>query len=194
LAVRPGDVLAALPHGGRPGASMLHFGCHGRVSLPVFKSSLRLGSAPGSGEISVSVSDILRRARTGQQPTGQSRPGGLAVLASCLTDVTEADYDEALTLATAFIAAGSAGVVAARWSVPEAATALCMAAFHQFLNETGDDPAGALRRAQLWMLDPDRKVPESWPDILRQEAALDGPDGPNLTSTETWAGFAYQGR
>lgn len=190
--VLPDDVLEALPHGGFPGASVLHFGCHGRVRLPVLGSSLRLGSNLEGGEVSVSVSDILRRTRAGQRP---SDVGGLAVLASCVTDVTEADHDEALTLATAFIAAGSAGVVAARWSVPEAGTALFMAAFHRFLNEMDGDPAGALREAQLWMLNPDREVPASWPDLLRDEVGLDGrPDGPNLTSAEAWAGFTYQGR
>ena len=191
-AAGPGDVLAALPHGADPGASVLHFGCHGRVRLPVLGSSLQLGTDTRGEEVSVSVADILRQARTGQ---ARAHGGGLVVLASCLTDVTEADYDEAVTLATAFLAAGSAGVVAARWSVPDAATALIMAAFHRFLNEGDGDPARALREAQLWMLNPDREVPGNWPDELRDEASLDGrPDGPNLTSTEAWAGFTYQGR
>ena len=121
--------------------------------------------------------------------------GGLIVLASCLTDVTEADYDEALSLAAAFLAAGGVGVVAARWSVPDAETALFMAAFHRFLNGKYEDPARALRAAQLWMLDPDREVPASWPQELRDEVGQDGrPDGPSLLGTEAWAGFTYQGR
>lgn len=186
------DVLAALPHGALPGSSLLHFGCHGRVGLPALASSLRLGTNPRGGEESVSVRDILRQSRTGQ---AHGLDGGLVVLASCLTDVTEYDYDEALTLAAAFLATGSTGVVAARWSVPSAETALFMAAFHRFLNERDGDPAYALREAELWMLNPDREVPDSWPNELRDEASLDGqPGGPNLTSTEAWAGFTYQGR
>ncbi|HMD94662.1 MAG TPA: CHAT domain-containing protein, partial [Trebonia sp.] len=186
------DVLTALPHGAFPGSSVLHFGCHGRVRGPTLASSLRLGTSPGGGEESVSVRDILRQSRTGQ---AHELDGGLVVLASCLSDVTEGDYDEALTLAAAFLAAGSTGVVAARWSVPSAETALFMAAFHRFLNDGHGDPAHALREAQLWMLNPGREVPGSWPDYLRGEASLDGqPDGPNLTSTEAWAGFTYQGR
>jgi hypothetical protein len=192
VAAGPGDLLAALPHDGHPGASIVHFGSHGRVSVPVLGSNLRLGSDPRGGEVSVSVSDILRQARSGH---AQASGGGLVVLASCLTDVTEADYDEALSLATAFLAAGSAGVVAARWSVPDADTALFMAAFHRYLNDGYPDPARALREAQLWMLDPDREVPASWPKEFRDEAGQDGqPDGPSLTSTEAWAGFTYQGR
>ena len=185
------DVLDALPHDASPGASVLHFGCHGRVRVPVLGSSLLLGADPQGREVSVSVSDILRQARTGE---AQADDGGLVVLASCLTDVTEADYDEALTLACAFLAAGCAGVVAAKWRVADAETALFMAAFHRFLNEGPGDPARALRVAQLWMLNPDREVPGSWPKALRDEASEDGkPDGPNLTSAEAWAGFTYQG-
>jgi hypothetical protein len=183
------DVLAALPHGAFPGASLLHFGCHGRVAVPVLGSSLRLGAGADGEELTVSVSDILRQARTGQ--AGGTDDGGLVVLASCLTDVTEADYDEVLTLATAFLAAGSAGVIAARWSVADTTTALFMAAFHRFLNGGYPDPARALREAQLWMLDPDREVPGGWPPDLRNVVGLGGTD---LTSTEAWAGFTYQGR
>lgn len=191
-AARPQDVLDALPHGEYHGASLLHFGCHGRVRMPVLGSDLVLRASPRGSEVSVSVRDILRQARTGQ---AQASGGGLVVLASCLTDATEADHDEALTLATAFLAAGSNGVVAARWSVPDAATALFMLAFHRFLNSGHGDPAHALREAQLWMLNPRREVPDDWPKPLRQEADLDGrPDGPNLTSTEAWAAFTYQGR
>lgn len=200
------DVLGALPHDGLPGASLLHFGCHGMVSVPVLGSSLRLGASEAGKDMSVSVLDIIRQARTlsGQAAAGPAGPaapgvpaarGGLVVLASCVSDVTVADYDEALTLAAVFLAAGSAGVVAARWSVPEPETALFMAAFHRFLNGGYPDPADALRQAQLWMLDPARQVPADWPKALRDQAGLAGhPDGPALTGTEAWAGFTYQGQ
>lgn len=188
----PDDVLRALPHGAQPGASLLHFGCHAEVRVPVLGSNLLLGGDLAGGEVSVSVSDILRQARTRQ---AEANGGGLVVLASCLSDVAETDYDEALSLAAAFLTAGSAGVVAARWRVSDAGTALFMSAFHRFLNQGYPDPARALREAQLWMLNPDREVPESWPKLLRGEAGLDGkPDAPNLTVTEAWAGFTYQGR
>lgn len=183
----PRDLLDALPHGPHPGASMLHFDSHGRVSVPVLGSSLRLGANLRGVEVRVSVSDILRQARTGPVQAA----GGLVVLASCLTDVTETDYDEALTLATAFLAVGSAGVVAARWMVTDPQSALFMAAFHRFLNRGRRDPAHALREAQLWMLDPDREVPDDWPELVRDEARRDITD---LTTVAAWAGFTYQGR
>jgi tetratricopeptide (TPR) repeat protein len=205
----PGDktatsatVLAALPGSGTDGASMLHFGCHGRAEVPVLHSRIRLGDdypdAESDGKLKenlLRVGDILRQARvwrSGQHAAASSC--GLVVLASCLSDVTNADYDEALTLATAFLSAGVGGVVAARWRVTASTTALLMAAFHQYLN-TGADPARALRDSQLWMLDPARDIPGHWPRELRAEAELAGdPDGPDLVSPAAWAGFAYQGR
>jgi hypothetical protein len=190
------DVLGALPHGGFPGASLLHFGCHARVQVPVLGSSLTLGKDDTGAEVKVEVRDILRQARSGKAGDVPSEgAGGLVVLASCLSDVTERDFDEALTLATAFISAGAAGVVAARWQVADAVTTLFMNVFHQFLNGSRGHPAGALRQAQLWMLDLDRAVPGGWPRLLREEAAMAGhPGGPDLAGPEAWAGFTYQGR
>jgi hypothetical protein len=192
---RPGDVLNALPNGSAPGASLLHFGCHGSVTVPVLEASLRLGAGPEGGELAVSVRDILRQART-VRPSAADASGGLVVLAACLTDVTESDYDEALTLATAFLAAGSSGVVAARWAVRDSATMVFMAVFHQFLNARNADAAHALRAAQLWMLDPRREIPAAWPEALKQRAVLLGklPAGSSLAGVEAWAAFTYQGR
>jgi hypothetical protein len=190
-AASPEVVLAALPHGSSPGASLLHFGCHGVVSLPVLDANLEIGTSPGRSDgakgqaITVSVRDILRQARLAPPDPGVAG-GGLVVLAACLTDVTEADYDEALTLASAFLAAGSTGVVAARWAVTDKVTAVFMAALHQFLNAGDSDAASALRKAQLWMLDPAREIPADWPEKLRRAASL--------AEVEVWAAFTYQGR
>jgi hypothetical protein len=186
---RPDDVLDALPNSSSPGASLLHFGCHGGVTVPVLDARLSLGAGPDGTEIAVSVRDILRRARTVRAVRpGTAEAGGLAVLAACLTDVTEADYDESLTLAAAFLAAGSSGVVAARWSVSDATTMVFMAVFHWLLNDRGVDPARALRDAQLWMLDPGREIPDGWPEWLTRRA------GGNLAAPQAWAAFTYQGR
>jgi hypothetical protein len=201
----PGDVLDALPHGSSPGASLLHFGCHGGVTVPVLDASLELGvrpqaaapgaTEPGAAAIVVSVRDILQQARAVPPGTADTS-GGLVVLAACLTDVTEADYDESLTLATAFLAAGSSGVVAARWAVSDETTMLFMATFHRFLNAESGDPVRALRDTQLWMLDPGREIPVAWPERLRERAARHARarTGAGLAAVWAWAGFTYQGR
>jgi CHAT domain-containing protein len=184
------DVRAALPGERTSGASLLHFGCHGRAETPVLDSQLDLGAGGA-----LLVKDILSQAREWRNGRhDETASCGLVILASCLSDVANADYDEALTLATAFMSAGAGGVVAARWRVADSATALLMSAFHRYLN-AGIDPAPALRRAQLWMIDPDRAVPPGLPAVLRDEAELSGEPGfLDLTTPAAWAGFAYQGR
>jgi hypothetical protein len=195
-AATPEDVIEAVPHEASSGASVLHFGGHGQVGIPVLNSTILLDDRcepgrPPSGRVekperrTLAVAQILRRART-RLPSDH---GGLVVLASCLTDVTGADHDEALTLATAFLSAGAAGAVAARWRVESAQTACFMLTFHQFLNTSEPEPAAALRATQLWMLDPDRCVPDDWPSLIKTQAAK-----PGLASPMAWAGFSYQGR
>jgi CHAT domain-containing protein len=158
---------------------VLHFGCHGQAQRPVLDSRLDLGDGNR-----LAVKDLLAQAR--RRP--DQAAGGLVVLASCLTDVAEADYDEALTLATAFLSAGAAGVVAARWKVPDPDTALFMAAFHHHLNGRDREPARALRSAQAWMLDPGRQPLGPLPTVLGDEVPR-----ADLADPAAWAGFGYQG-
>ncbi len=165
------------------------------MTVPVLAASLMLGVTRGGDEIAVSIRDILRQARMAA-PSQPDAGGGLVVLAACLTDVTESDYDEALTLASAFLAAGSSGVVAARWAISDDTTMVFMAAFHHFLNGPVSDPPRALRETQLWMLDPAREIPAAWPDPLRQKASAMAASsrGTKLAGIEAWAAFTYQGR
>ncbi|HET7018366.1 MAG TPA: CHAT domain-containing protein [Streptosporangiaceae bacterium] len=180
LTARPADVLAAMAGTASGGASVLHFGCHGKAGLPVLDSSLDLGAG---GKLA--VREILHQARR----SARTEFGGLVVLAACLSDRTESDYDEALTLSTAFLSAGSSGVLGARWRVTEDHTALFMAQFHRALNLDSTDPAEALRATQLWMLDPDRSPLPGLPKVLGEEVSQ-----PDLADPIGWAAFAYQGR
>jgi CHAT domain-containing protein len=116
-------------------------------------------------------------------------PGGLVCLAACESDRASQHYDEALTLATAFLAAGAATVVGTRWEVPEGLTALLMFMFHHFMAEAGESPRDALRRAQLWMLDPRRAAPAGMPAHLAADA-----DRANLAELTAWAAVTHQGR
>ena len=110
---------------------------------------------------------------------------------ACRTDVTAADYDEALTLATAFLAAGAVTVVGSRWEIPEAPSAVLMFMFHHFL-AAGCSARDALRSAQLWMADPGRVPPGSMPAGLRRQ--LEGHGPVPLDDVLAWAGLTHQGQ
>src|SRR6185437_4458891 len=84
-------------------------------------------------------------------------PGFLAVLGACMTDLADTDHDEALTLASALLAAGATGVIGTRWPTNDLLSAHLLVMFHHFLSDREDrSPAEALRAAQLWMLNPRR--------------------------------------
>ncbi|GAB3968084.1 hypothetical protein GCM10029978_036800 [Actinoallomurus acanthiterrae] len=112
------------------------------------------------------------------------------MLSACESDATEQDHDEALTLATAFLSAGTATVIATRWKVGDLRTAALTFMFHLYLRRLHPRPADALRAAQCWMLDPGREFPAEMPTWLRedladQELRLDDPSA--------WAAFTHQG-
>lgn len=177
----PGEVLVQLPAASGPGASMLHLGCHGAV----------VRSAPGkshlllAGNQELRVDAILRQA-AGRPPASA---GGLVSLAACSSDLSLGDYDEALTLATAFLAAGAVTVVGARWPVPDDATSLLMFMFHYFMSHRAQSPRDALRSAQLWLLDAGRATPPEMPASLAQRLMWRG-----ITHVTAWAGIVHQGQ
>jgi CHAT domain-containing protein len=106
----------------------------------------------------------------------------------CLSSVADTDQDEALTLASAFLAAGASGVIGALWPVADAPTALLLVMFHHYLKAGPHHPADALRAAQLWMLDPVRRSLGGLSAPLADEVA-----DVALAEVPAWAGFAYQG-
>jgi CHAT domain-containing protein len=134
---------------------------------------------------SLSMRDILQQARA--RPRGA--PGCLVVLAACGSDLTGGHQDEALTLATSFLAAGAAGAVGTRWPVDDLPTLAFITMFHHYLNSGYDDPATALRAAQAWMLNPERSFPRVFrPRTAEMLRTID------LAQAEFWAGFTYQGQ
>jgi hypothetical protein len=177
--VAPTDVLALLPGTDTAGASLLHVSCHGRTAGSPLDSALLLSSWQ-----ELTVGGILRQART--RPPDS--PGGLVVLAACLSDLTNGDHDEALTLATTFLSAGAASVIGTQWEVSDARTAVLMFMTYEFLRVEGGRPADALRAAQLWMLDPARAIPADMPPELAAEASRQVLDDP-----AAWAGFVHHG-
>ncbi|GLZ42321.1 CHAT domain-containing protein [Actinokineospora sp. NBRC 105648] len=175
------DVRALLPGPDGPGASLLHLSCHAHATSPPIESYLALDS-----QTRLTVREILERAR--DRPADS--PGALVVLPTCVSDTTDGRaLDEPLTLASSFLAAGASGVVGTRWQVDDRPTALLMTLFHHYLNRGYDDPATALRLAQVFLIERDRALPPTVDPVLAEELPhLDAED------IDTWSGFGYQGR
>lgn len=175
------EVLAALPGGIGQVASVLHLGCHARIA----------GANPGDAYLELAdharltIEEILTQA-AGRPPDAH---GGLVSLASCVSDYSGAVYDEALTLATSFLAGGAVTVTGARWNVDDDATSLLMFMFHYFMAVRDESSRDALRAAQLWMLDPARVAPPEMPYELAKDAA-----GLGSVHIADWAAFTHQGR
>ncbi|AWL30866.1 CHAT domain-containing protein [Streptomyces albidoflavus] len=181
----PEDVLAALPGGTVP-ASLVHLSCHAVAASRPTESALRLAAPPGApaGAGRLTVAGILD-ASADQRP---GPAGPLVVLSACETDLSGGHHDEALTLATALVAAGAADVVGSRWAVRDGPTSVLTAVLHHHLTDGRLAPPDALRATQLWMLDPHREPPPTLTGPLRAEAAR-----PDLHQLCHWAAFTHQG-
>lgn len=184
--LRGGEATAAGTLEHLPSCDVLHFACHGDVSLfRPLDSSLRLS---GGERLRIgTLMDTRIDAR-------------LSVLSACSTNVSgiESSY-ESVNLSSAFLVIGAAGVIASQWQVPDEATNLLMAAFYGYWEED-TEPSEALRQAQLWLRDStNQELQERFPDTVGP-----GPSGtvPRLLWLGTrpyahpyfWAGFTYTGR
>jgi hypothetical protein len=161
-----------------PGAgAMLHLACHGVIrSDPDDRTSYLL------------LADGERL--TADEVTARShRAIALVVLAACRTGVSIRGYDEAYSLGTAFLASGVRSVLSTQWSVPDRATSVLTFMFHHYLVAEGRPVWDALRRAQLWMLDADRKPTDTMPAMLRGQLTHADP-----AHVVAWAGFIHWGQ
>jgi CHAT domain-containing protein len=166
----PAAVLAAL----RRTSSLLHLACHG-------------GLGPDGSYLSLAGGEPLNASRLVE--AREHKTIGLVVLAACTTGVPSGAYDEAFSIATAFLASGAATVFGSLWSVPDDATSLLMFMAHHYLSVEGLRPVDALHRAQLWMLDGGRVAPAEMPAVLaRRVGAIDRDD------VAAWAAFTHLGR
>ncbi|WP_255953750.1 CHAT domain-containing protein [Streptomyces odontomachi] len=156
---------------------VLHLACHARVD-PGERHSAYLDLAAGSRLAAEELTD----GTIGRYELG------LVCLAACWSNVSSRGYDEAYSLATAFLAAGAHTVLGSLWPVPDEATSLLMYMTHHYLRRESLPPRQALRRAQLWMLDPRRSIPPEMPAHLAVRARYIHPD--HLVG---WAGFTHQG-
>ncbi|WP_051808323.1 CHAT domain-containing protein [Actinoplanes subtropicus] len=167
------DVLDWIAEPGR-GPSLLHLACHGYVDRDR-PADAHLALAGGD----LPVLRLLARARSAGLDLDR------VVLSACSTGAGGSLHDEAISLATAFLAGGAHTVFGSLWAVPDADTARLMYALHHQLSVRGRPPVDALRLAQLAMLDPAR---EPLPD-LPPELSTAGPAGPR-----SWAAFVHLGR
>ncbi|MET9604372.1 CHAT domain-containing protein [Streptomyces sp. NPDC006512] len=170
----PGQVAGWLRDRADDGA-VLHLACHGTVEE----------NRPRSSYLSLKGGEL-----TAEELAGAVHGRlGLVVLAACRSQVSGRGHNEAYSLSTAFLVAGSRSVIGSLWPVPDDATSLLMFLTHHYLRREQEPPARALRRAQLWMLDPARTVPEGLPPVLA--ARLTDLDPYDLSA---WAGFTHLGQ
>jgi CHAT domain-containing protein len=138
-------------------AGYLHAACHG-VADPDHPG--RSGLELEGGRLTI---DHLSGLRTGLE---------LSILSACETNVPNFDHpDEAMGLAAGIHLAGSRGVIASSWRVPDTATAALMDGFYQrWRGPAALSPSEALRQAQLELA-----------------------DGKRWHSAYYWAGFSFVG-
>ncbi|MEU9027317.1 CHAT domain-containing protein [Streptomyces sp. NPDC048383] len=170
----PGQVAAWLRERADEGA-VLHLACHGTVEE----------NRPRSSYLSLKGGEL-----TAEELAGAVHGRlGLVVLAACRSQVSGRGHNEAYSLSTAFLVAGSRSVIGSLWPVPDDTTSVLMFLTHHFLRREQEPPARALRRAQLWMLDPARTAPAGLPPALAARLATLDPH--DLTA---WAGFTHLGQ
>ncbi|MEZ0109802.1 hypothetical protein ABH920_003816 [Catenulispora sp. EB89] len=179
-----------LPGRGPTSAAVTIANCHAVSTVDASHSRLILDDHRRTEPGRVLTVDRLLSGALGRDPRA---PGGLVVLADCVTDLAVARYDESVTLATAVLASGACSVVGSKWAIADQPqTLVLMYMFHHFLHAVGAEsagsPADALRAAQMWMLDPDRVVPDG-----ADEAAFARLEEKNLADPVFWAAFTHHG-
>ena len=173
-----------------PSATHVHFACHagGRFFDPLLSAALSLSSEEPLSAREVAGLDISAR---------------LVVASACETGIPQGYYevDECLGLASAFVAAGAAGVISTLWQVDDCATALLMAKFYEGIPDADMAPAAALREAQLWIRGADDEAIDAYVSSRAQLRALRGRSKAPEASRKPapyrdpsyWAAFVFTG-
>ncbi|WP_405660575.1 CHAT domain-containing protein [Streptomyces sp. RK9] len=175
----PREVVSWLTRDGGDDGAVLHLACHAAVTP----------SARRSSHLSLHGGELSAEELTEAVGAGRRGRLGLVLLAACRSHVSGHGHNEAYSLATAFLVAGARSVVGSLWPVPDDATSVLMFMAHHYLRAEGEPPARALRRAQLWMVDPHRVLPPTLPASLAFRARRIDPD-----DLSAWAGFTHLGQ
>jgi CHAT domain-containing protein len=176
-----GELRAWLAADDEVAGSVVHLACHGVVDTGSENPDSYLVLAGGSKARAPEIVEWIART--------PGRTIGLAVLAACHTASSAQGYDEAYSLGTAFLAAGARSVISAQWAVPDQATSALMFMVHHHVAHDRLPAGEALRRAQLWMLDPAREIPATMPGALARRIKAS-----ELSQIDAWAGFVHLGR
>ena len=146
-------------------ARYLHFATHGLYDWrDAMRSYLAL-----AGNSMLTMAEVL----SAEVDLSASR---LVVLSACETGFTDFQKapDEFLGLPAAFIEGGAPAVVSALWAINDLSTALLFEEFYRRHLEGGEDIAGALRGAQLWLRDAtadELRLADRWEAVYRQGGA-----------------------
>ena len=111
-------------------------------------------------DVPLTVRDLMT------QGVGATR---FAVLSACETARAGDELtDELISLPTALLQCGLAGVVASLWQVYDRPTTVIMSAFYENWRQEGLSPALALRAAQLWARDRGYPSPLAWASFVHE--------------------------
>jgi CHAT domain-containing protein len=192
-ATRP-TVLAELA-----GASVVHLACHGisHPDAPLDSAFIMADDQP------LSLRDLLDQ-RLAKPPSAGLR---LAVASACETATIGTGLpDEVVSLSSAFLQAGVAGVIASLWEVADLGTAMLMARFYELWRVNGWPPARALRVAQAWLRDTTNgekatyfqtalsdRLPASVGPRLWEALILEPPGERSYDHPARWAAFTHIG-
>jgi len=167
----PAKIRAALSRGD---FSLFHYAGHATVdTAQPGRSALVMGD---------------QRLRADRISTLEPPQGYQVCLAACTTHLAAEAFDEVFTLSTAFLLGGASTVLGSLWRMKDTRSAVLMFLVHHYLN-LGSRPIDALHRAQLWMLNPSRRIPPEMPDYLRKAVGdLD------LTDPVIWASLTHHGQ
>ncbi|GGV30938.1 hypothetical protein GCM10010245_50060 [Streptomyces spectabilis] len=151
------------------GPASYHTDDFGRSELTLPEGPLALAS----------VAEAIRH--SGRAPTA-------VLVTDCHGDGLTSGAEASLRLARALLGAGAGAVVAPLWPVRDRAKSVFLHLVHHCLLTQDTTPAAALRRAQLWLLDPYRRLPDGWGPDLAEEASRLSADDP-----ADWAGYVCFG-
>ncbi|MGW0198998.1 CHAT domain-containing protein [Nonomuraea sp. NPDC003201] len=170
--VTPDLVLSELSGPESAAFPVIHLACHGYAAADPARSRLALADRRP-----LTVERLLAHGRASRRRDA----GPLVVLSACASGMSTDDFDEMMTLATAFLIAGASAAVGSLWIVDDRNTADLMTTFHHVLTSDRRDPLDALRAAQIEMIEAGRRTAPP-------------PGRRSLGDPYCWAAFTHQGR